>query len=102
MSALEGAQKDAVKINHLPDGRIRYYDAERDARKPGLTRGSSFVTEHNLKTGQVRQWNESYDQCGNVNRIHPKTLDGQDVRAQHYPPTKSETEQLSRKPGGPK
>jgi len=99
MSALEGAQKEAVKIEHLSDGRIRYYDVERPARNLGPTRGSSFVTEYNPKTGQVRQWNESYDQFGDVNRIHPKTLDGQDVRAQHYPSTKSELEKFLKKPG---
>ena len=102
MSALEGAQNDAVKVENLPDGRIRYYDAERPSRNPGPTKGSSFVTEYNPKTGQVRQWNESYDQSGNINRIHPKTLDGQDVRAQHYPPTKAELEQSTKKTGGAK
>lgn len=102
MSALQGAQRDAVKIEHLSDGRIRYYDVERAARKPGPTRGSSFVTEYNPKTGQVRQWNECYDQFGNINRIRPKTLDGQNLISQHYPPTKPETEQFLKKIGGPK
>ena len=102
MSALEGAQRDAVKIEKLSDGRIRYYDIERPARTVGPTRGSSFVTEHNPKTGQVRQWNETYDQSGNVNRVHPKTLDGQDLRAKHYPPTKSEIMKSSKKYGGQK
>jgi hypothetical protein len=97
MRALEGAQRDAVKFENLPDGRIRYYDVERLARTAGPTRGSSFVTEHNPKTGQVRQWNES-----KVNRVHPKTLDGQDLRTKHYPPTKSELIKFSKKYGGPK
>lgn len=27
---------------------------------------------------------------GNVNRVHPKMIDGQDIIGQHYPPTKAE------------
>jgi hypothetical protein len=90
MRALQDAQKDAVKIIELSDGRIRYYERERFAYTPGPTKGSSFVTEYNPKTGQVRQWNESYDQFGNVNRTHPKTIDGQNIVGQHYPPTQSD------------
>lgn len=97
MRALESAQRDAVKVENLPDGRIRYYDIERLARNPGPTRGSSFVTEYNPKTGQTKQWNECYDKLGNICRIHPKTIDGQDVRLQHYPLTKSELQQSSKK-----
>ncbi|MCH1430716.1 MAG: hypothetical protein L7U87_08190 [Chlamydiales bacterium] len=51
LSALQGAQKDAIKIQYLPDGRVRYYDIERFARSSGPTRGSSYVTEFNPKTG---------------------------------------------------
>ncbi|MGL6035905.1 MAG: hypothetical protein ACRC0B_01870 [Legionella sp.] len=47
-------------------------------------------TEHNTRTGQVRTWAESYDHQGNVNRVHPKTINGQYLRAQHYPPTGAE------------
>jgi hypothetical protein len=90
MSALQSAQQEAVRTQQLPDGRTRYYQNERPSKTPGPTRGSAFVTEYNSKTGQVRQWNECYDQKGNVNRVHPKTLDGQTLRAQHYPPTKNE------------
>jgi len=32
------------------------------------TRGASFVTEYNPKTGDVRQWIESYNHSGNVIR----------------------------------
>lgn len=99
MSALEGAQRDAFKIEHLHDGRIRYFDVERPSRKPGPTRGSSFVTEYNPKTGQVRQWNESYNHYGDVNRVHPKTLDGHDLRAQHYPPIEKELESYNKRLG---
>ena len=55
-----------------------------------ITRGSAFVTEYQPRTGQVRSWNECYNQKGNVNRVHPKTLDGQTLRSQHYPLTKNE------------
>ena len=92
MRSLEGAQKTSDKIEKLPDGRIRYYGKESLSKTPGPTRGTSYVTEYNPTTGQVRAWYECYDQAGSVNRVHPKTVDGQDLIAQHYPPTKSELE----------
>ena len=79
-----------MRIKKLPDGRIRYYEIERVSKTSGVTRGASFVTEYNPKTGRVRSWNECYEHSGNVNRVHPKTIDGQDLRGQHYPPTKTE------------
>lgn len=96
LQVLQSAQRSAVKTEILPDGRIRYYDKERPARTPGPTRGNSYVVEYNPKTGQVRSWAESYDKNGNVNRIHPKTLNGQKLVGQHYPPT--EKEQASWRP----
>jgi hypothetical protein len=33
---------------------------------------------------------ESYDQSGNVNRVHPKMNNGQAIDSQHYPPTQKE------------
>jgi filamentous hemagglutinin len=33
---------------------------------------------------------ESYDQAGNVVRVHPKTINGQQVIGPHYPPTGKE------------
>lgn len=90
METLEGAQRKAVKTEKLPDGRVRYYRAENPSRTPGPTRGAAYVTEHNLKTGQVRTWYENYDKQGKVNRIHPKTIDGQNLVGQHYPPTQKE------------
>lgn len=90
LSALEGAQQNAARVRELPDGRIRYYEAERAARNPGPTRGSSYVTEYNPANGNVRSWNEAYDQAGNVNRVHPKMINGQTVNSQHYPPTARE------------
>ena len=56
------------------------------------TRGSSYVSEYNQITGQARSWQECYDHAGDVNRVHPKTLNGQDLIGQHYPPTKAELE----------
>ena len=50
------------------------------------------MTEYDPSTGQVRSWQECYDQEGNVNRVHPKNLNGQILIAQHYPPTKAELE----------
>ena len=90
LSGLEGAQNSASRTKTLPDGRIRYYEAERFARTEGRTRGNSFVTEYNPKTGSTRQWMESYDHSGNVTMVHPKSINGQSVTSQHYPPTKQE------------
>ena len=90
LSGLEGAQNSASRTKTLPDGRIRYYEAERFARTEGRTRGNSFVTEYNPKTGSTRQWMESYDHSGNVTMVHPKSVNGQSVTSQHYPPTKQE------------
>jgi hypothetical protein len=82
---LETIQQTAAKTRILPDGRIRYYKAERMATYPGPTRGSAYVTEYNPTTGQVRGWNECYDQLGNVNRVHPKDINGQNLISPHYP-----------------
>lgn len=90
LSGLESAQNSASRTKTLPDGRIRYYEAERFARTEGRTRGNSFVTEYNPKTGSTRQWMESYDHSGNVTMVHPKSINGQSVTSQHYPPTKQE------------
>jgi|GEM_PF-2519555 len=92
LRGLEKAQENAARVENLPDGRIRYYTKESLSKTPGLTRGASYVTEYNPSTGQVRSWNECYNQAGNVNRVHPKSLDGQDLTEQHYPPTKLELE----------
>ncbi len=102
LSILQKAQNRSEKTENVSDGRIRYYTKESPSKTPGNTRGASYVTEYNPSTGQVRTWHECYDHSGNVNRVHPKTVDGQDLIAQHYPPTKSELESFSKKPGGPK
>ena len=90
LRALEKAQKTAVRTSNLADGRIRYYGQENASKTAGATRGRAYVTEYNPRTGQVRSWQECYNHSGNVNRVHPKMLDGQVLRAQHYPPTGQE------------
>lgn len=87
---LTNVQKEAVKEKVLPDGRIRYYEVERMSKKDGPTRGASMVLEYDPKTSRTRSWNECYDHSGQVNRVHPKTIDGQNVSAQHYPLTGKE------------
>lgn len=90
--SLDDAKRKAVKTKELPDGRVRYYEREKPSRTEGKTRGASYVTEHNPKTGDVRSWMECYDQDGNVNRVHPKRVNGTKVVIPHYPPTKSDLE----------
>jgi filamentous hemagglutinin len=90
LSALQRAQRTAVRTRELPDGRIRYYEAERLASKPGPTRGNAYVTEWDPATCRVRSWMESYDHSGNVTRVHPKMINGQQVIGPHYPPTGQE------------
>ena len=90
LSALEKAQAGAARTRSLPDGRMRYYGPETTAGTAGATRGASLVTEYNPRTGQVRQWMESYDHAGTVTRVHPKMIDGQIVDSLHYPPTGTE------------
>lgn len=89
-SQLENAQQAAVRIRTLANGRTRYYSKEILAHKPGPTRGACRVTEHNTKTGSTRSWHECYDHSGEVNRVHPKQINGQNVNSCHYPPTKTE------------
>ena len=55
-----------------------------------------MVTEYNPKTGGVKQWMESYDHNGNVNRVHPKSVNGQVVDSIHYPPTGAELEKMKK------
>ena len=90
LKEVESAQQKAVKTETLPDGRIRYYNAERLARNPGPTRGTSRVVEHNPRTGNVRSWEESYNHKGEVTRVHPETINGQDIKSTHYPLTGKE------------
>ena len=90
LAALEKAQSNPAFTRILADGRIRYYEPEISARTLGPTRGASYVTEYNPKNGMVRSWIESYDQSGEVNRVHPKMVNGQIIDSQHYPPTAKE------------
>ena len=90
LSGLQKAQQAAAVTRTLPDGRIRYYTQEVPSRTKGPTRGASFATEYNPATGATRQWMESYDQSGKIIRVHPKSINGKPVSAQHYPPTGAE------------
>ncbi len=90
LSQIEKTSGGAIKVRVLSDGRIRYYKPLRPSATPGPTKGSSFVIEYNPKTGDLRTWNECYDQCGRVNRVHPKNNNGQEVNSGHYPPTAQE------------
>ncbi|WP_223862866.1 hypothetical protein, partial [Pseudomonas cannabina] len=90
LSGLQKAQETAAVTRKLPDGRIRYYTQEVPVRTEGPTRGASFATEFDPETGSTRQWMESYDHAGEVIRVHPKSINGQPVDAQHYPPTGAE------------
>lgn len=93
---LISAKKQAKKIKKLPDGRIRYYGEEDLASSVGPTRGCSHVTEYDPKQGRVRSWRECYNHDGKVNRVHPKSIDGQRVEGQHYPLTGEEQEVLKK------
>ena len=85
LSRLEYFQQNTTKTRVLPDGRIRYYDAEIISRTVGPTRGACNVLEWNPRTSNVRGWYECYDHFGNVNRVHPKNINGQVVLSPHYP-----------------
>lgn len=87
LSALGGAQATAERTRTLPDGRIRYYGKEAPARTPGPTRGRCHVTEWGPATGRVRSWEETYNNVGEVNRVHPKMNDGEVLDLPHYPPS---------------
>ncbi|WP_258305643.1 RHS repeat-associated core domain-containing protein, partial [Pectobacterium parmentieri] len=100
MRALEKAQKTAVNVRELPDGRIRYYDKEALARTEGPTRGRSHVTEWNPSNGNVRSWEETYDHSGKVNRVHPKMSNGEVLDKPHYPPTKADLDAGKATPSG--
>lgn len=92
LAALEDAQVSSAKTRELSDGRIRYYGKETPAKKPGLTRGASYVTEYKPSNGDVRSWMESYNHAGKVNRVHPQMKNGQQMDSRHYPPTAKELE----------
>jgi len=102
LSILETAQAKAVRERALPDGRIRYHEREALARTPGPTRGRSRTTEWNPKTGQVRTWEETYDHSVKINRVHPKSINGELIDLPHYPPTKLDIEQGLATPDGKK
>ena len=87
---LQIAQSRAVKIKKLPDGRMRYYHKEIPASKFGKTRGASYVTEYNPKTGSVKSWYENFGHDSKTIRVHVKKIDGKEVMGPHYPKTGKE------------
>ena len=54
------------------------------------SRDTSYVTEYNPLTERVRGWYECHDHLGNINRVHPKNVNGQIISSPHYPPTGAE------------
>ena len=62
------------------------------SKTPGLTKKGGGVQRFGVefKTGQTRTWYKCHDHFNKVNRIHPKSINGQIVSAQHYPLTKAE------------
>ena len=96
ISALKKAERLAHtdkggKTRKLPDGRIRYYEAENFSNTPGPTRGRSKVTEYDPKTERLRIWMECYDHFGKVNRVRPTMINGKEIVSQHYPITYKDT-----------
>ncbi len=94
------AEKEAARIRKLSDGRVRFYQAEDLASTPGPTRGAAHVTEYDPHRGMVRGWRESYDHNGNVNRVHPKMINGKNIKALHYPHTGKELAEIAAKMKG--
>lgn len=87
---LEKAQTQGQKLRILQDGRHRYYSEFVPASKPGITQGDRRVTEYNPSTRSVRTWHECYNSKGKVVRVHPKQINGQEVKSHHYPKIGSE------------
>lgn len=87
LKIVQQAQVEAKTTRQLADGRLRFNEIENPANKLGLTRGSSMTTEYNPQTGGVRTWYESRTHADQVNRVHPKTINGQVVDSEHFPPT---------------
>ena len=85
LSGLQKAQQTNIRTHVLLDGRIRYYNTERPATFPGPTRGGGYVTEWDPKTAGVRSWYECRNHFGDINLIHPKQYNGQNINAPHYP-----------------
>jgi hypothetical protein len=102
LEIVQNAVKDAERIEKLPDGRIRYYEAETASSTPGPTRGSAYVTEYDPIRGVIRSWYESYDHAGRVNRVHPKMLNGKKIISLHYPHTRKELETIAQQMKGKK
>ncbi len=56
-----------------------------------------MVIEYDPGRGIVRSWYESYDHAGNVNRVHPKMINGKNIDSLHYPHTGKELSAMIKK-----
>lgn len=81
----------------MTNGCVRYSMLEVIARAEVAIRRTYLFTEFNPKTGNTRQWMESDHHSGSVIRVHPKSINGQPVDAQHYPPTGAELKSWGQK-----
>jgi|GEM_PF-1234976 len=98
----ESRSLSAIRTETLPDGRIRYYGPETLASTPGPTRGSTYVTEYDPTRGRIRGWYESRTHTNQINRVHPKMIDGENIDSLHYPHTKKELENIAQRIKGNK
>jgi len=56
-----------------------------------VLKGTLVVGKQALRGFNVAQsWMESYDHFGQVNRVHPKMINGQTLDSIHYLPIRSE------------
>lgn len=59
-----------------------------------VVREYPIISEKLSNAALSRQWMESYNHEGKVNRVHPKSINGQPVNSIHYPPTQKELEEM--------
>jgi hypothetical protein len=95
---LISAQKNAVKVEKLPDGRIRYYKESKPSKIPGNTKESCRVTEYNPQTGDVKSWQNNIGHDGKTIRVHVQRINGKEAIGQHYPQTGSEVSGVKQYP----
>ena len=53
------------------------------------------MIEYDSNRGVVRSWYESYDHAGAVNRVHPKMINGKEIKSLHYPHTGKELAEMA-------
>ncbi len=94
LRAIQKAQVSA-DISTSSGNSVKFYQPFRSARTPGETAGSRFVMQYNFETGDLYEWNETYDHSGNVNRVHLKGVNGIPIDSPHFPPTAKELSENS-------